>query len=243
MKTVKEVSRLTGVSVRTLHHYDAVGLLRPTAVTPAGYRLYDDSALERLRSILLFRELHFSLKEIKAIMDDPAFDPAEALTQQIRLLELQHQRLGELIALARDIKNKGVEHVSFQPFSTDTIQQYKDEVKAKWGGTQAYQDYQERERRGAVPGDAAAGMMALFADMGALRQYAPEDPAVQEKVGQLQRFITENYYTCTTDILRGLGEMYAADPRFCRNIDRAGGEGTAQFVSRAIAVFCASAER
>ena len=86
MKTVKEVSRLSGVSVRTLHHYDAIGLLKPTRVTEAGYRLYDDTALARLQAILLFRELQFPLKEIKAILDSPNFDQQEALAQQIRIL-------------------------------------------------------------------------------------------------------------------------------------------------------------
>ena len=79
MRTVKEVSKLTGVSVRTLHHYDAIGLLKPTAVTQAGYRLYDDEALGRLQSILLFRELQFPLKEIQAILDSPGFDRSQAL--------------------------------------------------------------------------------------------------------------------------------------------------------------------
>ena len=89
MKTVKEISKITGVSVRTLHHYDAIGLLKPTAKTPAGYRLYDDTALERLQQILLFRELQFPLKEIQSILDSPSFNPAQALEQQIHLLELQ----------------------------------------------------------------------------------------------------------------------------------------------------------
>ncbi|MBQ2776576.1 MAG: MerR family transcriptional regulator, partial [Peptococcaceae bacterium] len=89
MKTVKEVSNLTGVSVRTLHHYDAIGLLKPTELTEAGYRLYDDTALERLQMILLFRELQFPLKDIKVILDNPAFNQTEALSQQIALLELQ----------------------------------------------------------------------------------------------------------------------------------------------------------
>ena len=86
MKTVNEVSKITGVSVRTLHHYDAIGLLRPTAVTEAGYRLYDDKALGRLQTILLFRQLQFPLKEIKKILDSPHFDPHDALAQQIDLL-------------------------------------------------------------------------------------------------------------------------------------------------------------
>ena len=93
MRTVNEVSKLTGVSVRTLHHYDAIGLLKPTEVTEAGYRLYDDTALSRLQNILLFRELQFPLKEIKAILDSSNFDPLEALAQQIELLELQYKHI------------------------------------------------------------------------------------------------------------------------------------------------------
>lgn len=106
MRTVNEVSKLTGVSVRTLHHYDAIGLLKPTEVTETGYRLYDDTALSRLQNILLFRELQFPLKEIKAILDSSSFDPLEALTQQIELLELQYKHIGKLISFAREIQKK-----------------------------------------------------------------------------------------------------------------------------------------
>ena len=97
MRTVHEVSKLTGVSVRTLHHYDAMDLLKPTQTTQAGYRLYDDHAMNRLTQILLFRELQMPLKEIKAILDHPNFDPAAALEQQIHLLELQKKQITELI--------------------------------------------------------------------------------------------------------------------------------------------------
>ena len=104
MRTVREVSRLSGVSVRTLHHYDAIGLLKPTKVTEAGYRLYDDTALWRLQTILLFRELEFPLREIRDILDDPDFDRALALEQQIRMLELRRDHLGDLIAFARRLQ-------------------------------------------------------------------------------------------------------------------------------------------
>ena len=107
MKTVKEVSNLTGISVRTLHHYDEIGLLKPTEVTEAGYRLYDDTALERLQMILLFRELQFPLKDIKAMLDSPTFNTDEALSQQIVLLELEYKRLGNLITHARNLQRKG----------------------------------------------------------------------------------------------------------------------------------------
>ena len=106
MRTVKEVSKLTGVSVRTLHHYDSIGLLKPTAVTESGYRLYDDTTLTRLQNILLFRELQFPLKDIKEILDNPDFVPEEALAQQIHLLELKRKRLDELISFALEIQKK-----------------------------------------------------------------------------------------------------------------------------------------
>ena len=106
--TIHEVSKLAGVTVRTLHHYDAIDLLPPTALTEAGYRLYDDTALARLQSILLFRELEFPLKDIKRILDDPNFDQAAALEDQIKLLELRRKQLRKLIALARETVKTGV---------------------------------------------------------------------------------------------------------------------------------------
>ena len=106
MKTVKEVSRLTGVSVRTLHHYDAIGLLKPTAVTAAGYRLYDEQTLGKLQTILLFRELQFPLKEIKEMLTAEHFDPMAALADQIRLLELRREKLDQLIEHAATFKTQ-----------------------------------------------------------------------------------------------------------------------------------------
>ena len=101
MMTVNEVSKLSGVSIRSLHHYDKIGLLPATEVTAAGYRLYDDKALERLQMILLFKELQFPLKEITTILDNPEFDRSKALEQQIKLLELRKEHLENLIDLAR----------------------------------------------------------------------------------------------------------------------------------------------
>ena len=234
MKTVREVSKLTGVSVRTLHHYDAIGLLKPSRVTEAGYRLYDDTALARLQSILLFRELQFSLKEIRAILDAPSFDPADALTQQIALLELQQKRLTALIAFAREIQKKGVFQMEFQAFDKTELERYKEEAREKWGSTEAYREYAARGDGAAAEKASADGLMALFAELGAMRNQRPDAPQVQEKVAALQAFITAHYYRCTAEILRGLGEMYVSDERMKRNIDRAGGEGTAEFVHEAI---------
>ena len=133
MKTVKEVCKLSGLSVRTLHHYDEIGLLKPAKVTEAGYRLYDDTSLRRLHAILLLRELQFPLKEIREILDSPDFDPMEALTQQIQLLELQKQHLEDLIAHARIIQKTGVISMDFSSFDTSKIDRYAEEAKKKWG--------------------------------------------------------------------------------------------------------------
>ena len=237
MRTVKEVSRMTGVSVRTLHHYDAIGLLKPTAVTGAGYRLYDDAALSRLQNILLFRELQFPLKEIKAILDSPDFDPAAALEQQIRLLELQYRHIGDLIAFARALQKKGEVIMDFKPFDTSEMEQYKAEAKAKWGDTSAYREFAQKDAAGVA--QSSRELMELLAGFGALRQLPPDAPAVQEKTAALQAFITEHYYTCTGEVLHSLGQMYTEDERFRRNIDQAGGEGTAAFVRQAIEAYCA----
>lgn len=240
MRTVKEVSKLTGVSVRTLHYYDAIGLLKPTKVTEAGYRMYDGTAISRLQSILLFRELQFPLKEIKAILDSPDFNAEEAIAQQIKLLELKHKHIGELISFAREIQNNGVNTMGFEIFNQNEFEQYKSEVKAKWGSTEAYKEYEQRadsQNRNNYDG-IAKEMMSFFSEFGEMRRMNPCERQVQDKVSALQSFISENFYTCTDEILRNLGEMYVCDERFRKNIDRAGGAGTADFVRKAISVYC-----
>lgn len=240
MRTVKDVSILTGVSVRTLHYYDAIGLLEPTKVTDAGYRMYDDTALSRLQSILLFRELQFPLKEIKEFLDSPDFNQEETIAQQIKLLELQYKHIGELISFAREIQTKGVKTMNFEVFDANEIEQYKAEVKSKWGNSKAYQEYEQRVVSHSEHNDSkfVNEIMSLFTDLGAMKQLPPTDKAVQEKIAALQAYINENFYTCSNDILKELGEMYVCDDRFKKNIDRFGGEGTAKFVREAIFVYC-----
>ncbi|HIQ82527.1 MAG TPA: MerR family transcriptional regulator [Candidatus Pullichristensenella stercorigallinarum] len=237
MLTVGEVSRLTGVSVRTLHHYDAIGLLKPTRVTEAGYRLYDEAALVRLQAILLLREVRFPLGEIKAMLDSPGFCPGKALAQRIELLETQRRRLGELIALARAIQQKGVWAMEVQAFDMRGMDRLRAEAKARWGATAAYRHYAQRE--GSDGTGRTEQWRAFFAGLGALRHLPPDDQAVREKIGALRAFIAENYYPCDPETLRALGELYANDGRFRRYIDNAGGEGTAAFANQAIAAYCA----
>ena len=238
MKTVNQISNLTGVSGRTLHHYDAISLLKPTQVTKAGYRLYDDTALRRLQTILLFRELEFPLQEIKRILDSPDFDAAAAIDDQIKLLELRRQHLDTLLEHARQIQKTGVIPMNFKPFDTTEMESYAAEAKAKWGSTDAYKEY---EKKGSDPkknqknGDA---LMAIFAEIGAVRHLDPAAAEVQALVAKIQSHITTHFYNCTRPILSGLGQMYVADERFKANIDQAGGEGTAEFVAKAIEIYC-----
>lgn len=240
MYTVNEVSKRTGISVRTLHHYDKIGLLKPTQLTKTGYRLYDDTALRRLHSILMFREIGFSLKEIRDILDAPDFDSDEALTRQIKLLELQKKRIEELISFACEIREKGVNNMNFDIFKSDEIDSYKAEVKAKWGGTKAYEEYEAKaaDKSPAELESIAQKLMGIFAEIGAVKHTSPDSEEVRKKIVKLQQFITDNYYTCTDEILCSLGQMYVSDERMKRNIDKAGGDGTAEFASKAVAAYC-----
>ena len=240
MRTVKEVSQSTGVSVRTLHHYDAIGLLKPATVTAAGYRLYDDAALGRLQTILLFRELQFPLKEIKEMLDAADFDPFAALEDQIRLLELRREHLDKLIGHARQIQKTGVMNMDFNAYDTKKLDAYAAEAKERWGHTDAWKESQKKAK-GKTPEDRAAeadGLMDIFRRLGACRTGDPDAAEAQALVRELQEYITDHYYHCTREILFGLGQMYAAGDEMNENIDRAGGAGTGDFARRAIEAYC-----
>ena len=240
MKTVKEVSHLTGVSVRTLHHYDAIGLLKPTQVTQAGYRLYDDAALGRLQTILLFRELEFPLKDIKAMLSASDFDPMAALSDQIRLLQLRREQLDRLIDHARQIQKTGVMNMDFKAYDTKKLDAYAAEAKQRWGRTDAWKESQEKAKGKTREEQAAEadGLMDIFRRLGQLRQGDPASPEAQALIAELQQYICYHYYNCTNQILFGLGQMYAAGDEMNENIDRAGGEGTGDFARRAIEAYC-----
>ena len=240
MKTVKEVSRLTGVSVRTLHHYDAIGLLKPAKVTEAGYRLYDGDALGRLQTILLFRELEFPLKEIKEMLAAESFDPMAALTDQIRLLELRREKLDRLIDHAKTIQKTGVMNMDFKAYDNKKLDAYAQEAKKRWGHTDAWRESQEKSKgkSQAEQTTEADGLMDIFRRLGQYREGSPAAPEAQALIAELQRYISSHYYNCTREILFGLGQMYAAGDEMNDNIDRAGGAGTGAFARRAIEIYC-----
>ena len=240
MMTVKQLAKKCGVSVRTLHHYDAIGLLKPAQVTEAGYRLYDEAALERLYLILLFRELGFRLKDIRGILDAPDFDRNRVLERQIELLERKQRHLEYVTDLARGIKQMGVKHLELNGFDVNKIDDYAEQAKTLYGKTDAYREFEEKTKgRTKSQSDAVNGqVMDFFVRLGALKGQAPESEDVQAWVKELQAFFTANFYTCTPEILMSLGQMYAGGGAMTENIDAAGGEGTGAFAREAIACYC-----
>ena len=210
MMTVNEVSKLTGVSIRALQYYDKIGLLHPAEYTEAGYRLYDDTALERLQQILLFRELEFSLKEIQSILQSPDFDRDRALDQQICLLTLKKEHIENLITFARGLKQVGGMNMDFSAFDTAKMDEYATKAKEKWQHTNVYQEYTQKNKGRSKDAEEALarGLMLIFSDFGKCKDGDPALPEAQALVKRLQAYISENYYQCTPEILQTLGAMY-----------------------------------
>ena len=236
---IKEFAEITGVSVRTLHYYDEISLLKPAIVDKiTGYRFYNEQSVLRMQEILFFRELDFSLKSIKEILSSPNYDKQKALAQQKQLLIIKKERLEKLIS-AIDDAAKG-ENV-MNAFDNSNFDQYKQEVKEKWGNTDAYKEHSRKtadyskEKWNSLT-DALNG---IFKDFAQCMQEGnkPDSDEAQAIVKALQKHITENYYHCTNEILAGLGQMYVCDERFKNNIDLHS-EGTAEFVNQAIAAYC-----
>ena len=236
---INEFARLTGVSVRTLHYYDEIGLLTPAYVDKfTGYRYYDENSILRMQEILFYRELDFSLKSIKIILSAPDYDKEKALNEQKKLLILKKERLERLIS-AIDSAKKGENIMS--AFDNTEFENYKDEVKEKWGQTGAYNEYTEKTKGYSKDNFNAMneGLENILEDFAVCMNSgsSPDSIDAQALVEKLQSYITENFYTCTNEILAGLGQMYVADERFKNNIDKHS-LGTAEFVSEAIKVYC-----
>ena len=240
MKTVNEVSKLTGVSIRTLQYYDKIGLLRPTEYTESGYRLYDDAALEKMQQILLFRELEFPLKDIKDIINRSDFDKKKALEQQIKLLELKKEHIENLLNLCHNLKTRGVRKMDFTAFDSSKLEEYSRKAKEQWGSMPEYKEFEEKSksRTKADEESVMAEFMKIFEEFGSMKENDPASATVQAQVKKLQAYITEHFYKCSDEILFGLGKMYADGGEFTKNIDKMGGPGTAEFTSRAISIYC-----
>lgn len=239
--TVGELSKLTGVTVRTLHHYDEIGLCRPSQRTATGYRLYDEADVLRLQQVLVLRELGMPLSEIPAALDG---DRATLLQQHRAALVEKRGRLDAMLtAVDRAIARLEGEHTMREDdvknlFDGFDPAQYEEEVKRRWGDTEAYAESARRTKRytkddwARYRAEAQANGERIAALMRAGKPVT--DPEVQAAVEEHRLLIDRWFYPCSIQMHKGLGSMYVADPRFTENLDKLG-EGYAQYLSDAIA--------
>jgi DNA-binding transcriptional MerR regulator len=245
MYKIHEVSKLAGVSKRTLQYYDKIGLLSPTEKTNKSYRMYGKKDLERLQEIMLLKELEFPLQKIKSILSSQdnslVFEnDSPFLEEQIGLLEKKKHHFENLITFARALQRKEDKTMDFSAFNDDKIKQYSKIAKEKWQDTASYQEYEQKAKKRTIDMEKnlGKGLMIIFEDFGKIKDQNPSSFEASTLVAKLQQYLTENYYTCTKEILATLGEMYDASPEFTSSIDQAGGVGTTKFVKQAIDAFC-----
>jgi MerR family transcriptional regulator, thiopeptide resistance regulator len=238
--TVGELSRLTGITVRALHHYDEIGLVRPSQRSAAGYRLYDDDDVLRLQQVLVLRELGVALDEIAAALDTN--DRATLLRRHRAALVEKRGQLDAMLAAVdaalavmeerRVMTNDEMKKV-FDGFDPA---RYEDEAQQRWANTAAYAESQRRTKSygKAEWEEIKREADAIYAKLAALMGTPVDDPAVQAAVAEHRAHIDRWFYPCSEEIHRGLGEMYVADPRFTANLDKLA-PGFAQFLRDAIA--------
>ena len=227
--SISQVADLAGVTVRTLHHYDEIGLLSPGGRSAAGYRIYDEPDLERLQRILFYREFGFALVEISAIVDNPHTDAVGHLRRQRRLLTRKIERLQKMVAAidhemeAREMDIKLTPEERLEVFGNFNPVDHAEEAERRWGGTEAYQEAQRRVSNytkedwlkiKAEHDQVAANLAALF-ESGA----ASDSEEAMAAAEAHRRHISRWYYDCSHEIHRGLGEMYVSDERFRANYD------------------------
>ena len=240
---INEFAKLVSVSVRTLHYYDEIGLLKPAFVDEQnGYRFYDEISLERMQEILFYRELDFELKSIAEILSSPDYDKQKALAEQRKLLILKKERLERIIAALDGAEKGTITMTAFDNSDYETARnQYEAEAKQRWGETAAYKEHAEKTASYSKDKcqEVNDGLMTVLAKFATCMKegHAPDSDEAQVLVKELQNYITENYYTCTDEILAGLGQMYVADERFKTNIDKHT-PGTAAFISESIVTYC-----
>lgn len=249
--TVGAVARLAGVSVRTLHHYDEIGLLTPAGRSPAGYRLYSLADLGRLHQILYYRELGFGLEEIVQIMAGPGQDAAGHLRRQHRLLREQISRRQALLAAIEkemEARKMGISltpEEQFEIFGTDKVSgEWAEEAEQRWGHTEAWKQSQRRtatytEEDWIAIRDEAAGINQEI--LAAMRAGAPASSQRAMDLAERHRqHISRWFYDCDYPLHRGLAELYLADQRFGKNYDDMA-PGLAQYMHDAMLANAAQA--
>ncbi|WP_425246013.1 MerR family transcriptional regulator [Streptomyces sp. NEAU-NA10] len=222
--SVGQVAGFAGVTVRTLHHYDDIGLLVPSERSPAGHRRYGDADLDRLQQILFYRELGFPLDEVAALLDDPDADPREHLRRQHELLTARIEKLQKMAAAvehAMEARTMGINltpEEKFEVFGDKDPEQYAEEAEQRWGGTEEYAESQRRaasytkedwKRMQAEVADWSERYNALMA-----AGEPPTGEAAMDMAEEHRQHIGAWFYECSYDMHRSLGEMYVADERF-----------------------------
>lgn len=241
--TVGDLARLTGVTVRALHHYDEIGLVRPSERTAAGYRLYTDADVHRLQQVLLFRELGLPLDEIAAAIDE-AGDREDLLRQHREVLLAKRGRLDAMVAAVDAALVSLQKGTAMQPddvtqmFEGVDPSQYEEEVKERWGQTEAFKESTRRTKTysKAEWDQIEQQWVEIYAALADLMKagVAVDDPRAQALVDRHRLYIDRWFYPCSKDMHKALGAMYVGDPRFAANLDKAG-PGFARYLSDAIA--------
>lgn len=245
---IKELAKLAGISVRTLHYYDEIGLLKPSNITESGYRLYEESDLIRLQQIMFFKEMDLPLKEIRHLMDNPKFDGKEALEAHRKYLTKKQQRLSRIIQsidrtlLEMEGELNMTNNERFKAFDMKEIEnmknKYRDEVREKYSKesvaecekrTDSYKelDWQRIQNKG----------FAITEGIASLMDQGYDSPDVQKLVADYRQFITDNFYNCTPEIFRGLGDLYVCDERFTMYYEKYR-DGLAEFMKKAMHYYC-----
>jgi DNA-binding transcriptional MerR regulator len=247
---VGEVARLAHVTVRALHHYDRIGLLHPSGRSEAGYRQYTEQDLERLQTVLLYKELGFGLGEVRDLLAEPGFDRREALRAQRAQLALRSGRLDAMLALIDKTLaaiDEGIpmeRNDMFEVFGDFDPAEHEAEAEARWGDTKAHQESARRTRRYTkddwkrfkTESDAVNGTLATLMDEGV----AADDPRAMDAAERHRLLIDAWFYPCPRDMHVQLGRMYVQDPRFAANYEKVRA-GMARYVCDAIAANAARA--
>ncbi|UXR77809.1 MULTISPECIES: MerR family transcriptional regulator [unclassified Staphylococcus] len=240
--TVKEVANLVGISIRTLHHYNKIGLLIPEEITDAGYRLYSEQNLKTLQQILFFKEIGFTLKEIKNILSNPSFDRYEALILQRKMLVEKRHHIDNMI----ETVDKTIEHMIGGSQMTNKerfyglnmqFNPYEEEARRRWGDeavneTNAKLSSMSKDKQQ----DVSEKWDMIFMQLASLRNQSPESPKVQKVIKEWYRFLNNNFRHYSLEAFQGLSQLYIQDERFTNNIDQYG-EGLAHFMSEAMTIF------
>ena len=239
---ISEAAALAGVSVRTLHHYDQIGLLVPSETTDAGYRMYSEENLEMLQQILFFKELGFPLKQIQEILTSPSYNRYEALLLQKNMLMEKRDRAERMIHLI----DKTIQHMKGAITMTDEERfegirfnddRYEKEARERFGDEAVAETNQRLEKRSDREHLELSGEWeAMFQKLAGLRTQDPESREVQTAIKEWYTFLNQNFGTYSPEAFHGLGQLYIQDERFTQNIDQYG-EGLAQFMCKAMAIF------